>query len=151
MLRNEINDALKESMKAKDSIRVSTVRLILAAIKDRDIAARGHGNEDGITEEEILQLLQSMVKQRTESVSMYEKGGRADLADAEKGEIDIIKNFLPAQMDTAEIKEAVDAVIEKLEAEKLKDMGRVMAALREDYAGQMDFGQASKLVKQALS
>jgi uncharacterized protein YqeY len=123
----------------------------LAAIKDRDIAARSKGNDDGIGNDDVLQLLQSMVKQRRESISMYEKGGRMELAEAEKEEIEIIQAFLPKQFDDAEIKEAVATVISEISAQGIRDMGKVMAALREKYAGQMDFGKASAIVKQTLA
>ena len=150
MLRNAIPEALKAALKEQDQRAVSTVRLIMAALKDRDIAARGKGNTDGIGDDEILQMLQTMVKQRRESIEMYEKGGRLELAEREREEIAIIEEFLPQQMDEAEIGAAVDHVIVQVGADGLKDMGKIMGALREQFAGQMDFGKASALVKQKL-
>jgi uncharacterized protein YqeY len=151
MLRVQLNDALKEAMRAKDQRTLATVRLILAALKDRDICARGNGNPDGIGEDEILTMLQSMVKQRRESIGMYEQGGRLELAEQEAQEITVIERFMPAQMDDAGMAAAVDATIADLGAAGLKDMGRVMAALKERYAGQMDFGKAGGLAKARLN
>ena len=151
MLRARIGDALKIAMKAKEQHTVGTVRLIMAALKDRDIAARSKGNNDGIGEDEILSMLQSMIKQRRESVEMYEKGGRAELAEQEAGEIEIIQTFLPTQMDEAEVNAAVQEAIGDLSATSLKDMGKVMGALKEKFAGQMDFSKASAQVKVKLS
>ena len=150
-LRTRLNDALKSAMKSKDARAVSTVRLILAALKDRDIAARGKGNSEGIDDTEILQMLQTMVKQREESIALYEKGGRLELAQQEQEEIDIIRSYLPKQLTEAEIAAAVKEVVAELGATSLKDMGRTMAALRERYAGQMDFTKASSAVKAQLS
>jgi len=150
LLRTQINDAYKTAMKSKETRSVSTLRLIQAAIKDRDIAARSKGNMDGITDDEVLSLLQSMIKQRRDSIEAYEKGGRMELAQQEAEEIAIIEGFLPAQMSDDEITEAVAALMEELEATTLKDMGRVMGALKERYAGQMDFGKASGAVKARL-
>jgi hypothetical protein len=140
MLRNELNEALPAAMKAKDDRAVSTVRLILAALKDRDIAARGKGNSDGIEENEILQMLQTMIKQRHESIEMYEKGARMELAQQEREE-----------MTEDAATSAIMDLIKELGADGLKDMGRIMAALRERYAGRMDFAKASGLVKAQLS
>ena len=150
MLRQQLNDALKAAMLSKETRTVATVRLILAALKDRDIAARPRGQADGIGDDEILQLLQSMIKQRRESISLYEQGGRQDLADQEGGEIAVIERFLPRQMSEAETAEAVAAAIAELGAGGLKDMGRVMATLKERFAGCMDFTKASALAKAAL-
>ena len=150
-LRTRLNDALKSAMKSKDARAVSTVRLILAALKDRDIAARGKGNSEGIDDTEILQMLQTMVKQREESIALYEKGGRLELAQQEQEEIDIIRSYLPKQLTEDEIAAAVKEVVAELDAKSLKDMGRTMAALRERYAGQMDFTKASSAVKAQLS
>jgi uncharacterized protein YqeY len=149
-LRERLSDELKAAMKAKDKRVVATVRLILAALKDRDIAARGKGNADGIDESEILQMLQTMVKQRHDSIELYEKGGRLDLAQQEAEEIEIIRRFMPAQMSEEEVAGAVADLIAELEASSLKDMGRTMAALRERYAGRMDFAKASAIVKKQL-
>lgn len=151
MLREQLKDALKTAMLAKDNPRVSTIRLILAAVKDRDIASRGTSKDGSISNDDILQLLQSMIKQRKDSIALYEKGGRQDLVDSEQSEIDIIQSFLPRQMDADETAKAVEEVVAATQAAGLKDMGKVMAALREQYAGQMDFGQASAAVKAILA
>ena len=151
MIRQRLNESLKEAMRAKDTVGVSTVRLILAALKDRDIAARSKGNTDGITDDEVLGLLQTMVKQRRESIDLYERGGRLDLAEQERAEIGVLQRFLPAQMDEQAIRSAVDTVIREQSATSLKDMGRIMSTLRDKYAGRMDFGRASGFVKSALS
>ena len=150
MLRKQLSDALKTAMLAKDSRRVSTVRLILAALKDRDIAARPKGLADGIGEDEIRQMLQSMIKQRRESITLYEQGNRPELAKQEADEIVIIETFLPRQMDEAEIVAAVKAAIAETGAGGLKDMGRVMAVLKERHVGQMDFTRASAVTKAEL-
>jgi uncharacterized protein YqeY len=150
MLRQRINDALKTAMLAKKPLTVSTVRLILAALKDRDIAARSRNVMDGIAEDEILGMLQGMVKQRRDSIVLYEQGGRPELAQKEREEIAIIESFLPARMSEAETEEAVRATIAAIGAQGIKDMGRAMAALKERYAGRMDFTRASALVKQRL-
>ncbi|BBK35105.1 aspartyl-tRNA amidotransferase subunit B [Allostella sp. ATCC 35155] len=151
MLRARLSEALKTAMRDRDQTAVSTVRLILAALKDRDIAARGKGNAEGIGEPEILQLLQSMVKQRRESIELYAKGGRQDLVDQEAREIVVIERFMPQQMDEAAMSAAIAAVVAEAGATGIKDMGRVMTLLRERHAGQMDFARASQLVKQALA
>ncbi|SEH28597.1 GatB/YqeY domain-containing protein [Magnetospirillum fulvum] len=150
MLRQELSDALKTAMLGKDARTVSTVRLILAALKDRDIAARPNGLADGIPDTEILQMLQSMIKQRRESITIYEQGGRLELAEREAEEIVIIERFLPRQMNADEVAEAIRAVIADIGATGIKDMGRVMAALKERHAGLMDFSRASVVVKSAL-
>jgi hypothetical protein len=151
MFRTELSDALKDAMRAKEACAVSTLRLILAALKDRDIAARGKGNSEGIGDQEILDLLQKMVRQRRESIELFEKGDRQDLADKEAEEIEVIQRFLPKQMDPDQVQGAVQEAIEELEAATIKDMGRVMAALKQRYAGRMDFGKASALVKERLA
>ena len=151
MLRARLSEALKTAMRERDQPAVSTTRLILAALKDRDIAARGRGNSDGIGEPEILQMLQAMVKQRRESIELYARGNRQDLVDQEAGEIAIIERFLPQQMDEAATSAAIAAAIAETGAAGIKDMGRVMAVLRERHAGQMDFTRASAQVKQTLS
>jgi uncharacterized protein YqeY len=150
MLRQTFNDALKQAMLAKETRRVSTVRLILAALKDRDIAARSRGSGSEIGDDEIRQMLQSMIKQRRDSISLYEQGGRLELAEQEREEIAIIENFLPKQMSEAEIDEAVGAVVAEIGAEGIKSMGRVMAVLKERYAGRMDFARAGIAAKAAL-
>lgn len=151
MLRAALGTALKESMKAKDTRTTSTVRLILAALKDRDIAAREKANREGIPDDEILVLLQSMIRQRRDSIELYEKGGRCELAQQEAEEIGVIERFLPQQMSEEEITSALEGVIAELGAASLKDMGRTMALLRERFAGRMDFSKASQLVKTKLS
>lgn len=150
MLRKELNDALKQAMKAKDQQSLTTVRLILAALKDRDIQARGTGNVDGIPDQDILEMLQKMVKQRRESIELYEKGGRADLVAKEQAEIAVIERFLPRPLDEAETEAAVEEAIAELGASSVKDMGRVMALLKQRYPGRMDFAQAGQRVKQRL-
>ncbi len=150
MLRTELTDSLKVALKAKDERAVSTLRLILAALKDRDIAARGKGNSDGINEDEILQMLQKMVKQNREAIEMYEKGNRPELARKEAEEIGIIERFLPKPMSPEEIQAAIEAVVAENGASTIKDMGGVMGALKARYAGRMDFGKASALVKERL-
>lgn len=151
MLRDQIKSALKAAMVEKDTHAVSTIRLIMAALKDRDIAARTQDKPDGIGEDEILSMLQSMVKQRRDSIDMYEQGGRLELAEQEKQEIVIIERFLPKQMSEDEITDVVSALIEEIGATGLKDMGNTMSALRERYAGQMDFAKASAIVKARLA
>ncbi|MGE0665739.1 MAG: GatB/YqeY domain-containing protein [Sphingomonadales bacterium] len=151
MLREQLADALKESMRGQDKRRTSTLRLILAAIKDRDIAGRENGSRDLVGDDEVTQLLQKMVRQRRESIESFEKGGRFELAEQEREEIAVIEGFLPQQMGEGEIAAAVGAVVAELGAAGLKDMGRVMALLRERYPGTMDFGKASAAAKARLS
>lgn len=151
MLREKFKESLKDAMKSRNERATATLRLIQAALKDRDIAARGRGKMDGIDETEILAMLQTMIKQRKESISHFEQGGRLELAQQEQEEIGIIEGFLPKQMGDAEAAKAVADLIAELGAASIKDMGRTMAALRERYAGQMDFTKASLLVKQALT
>lgn len=150
-MRTRLNNALKEAVKAQDKIRSATLRLVMAAVKDRDIAARSDDNHEGVNDAEILDILAKMVRQRTKSATTYEEAGRVDLAERERAEIDIIEEFMPAQLDALAIEKAVEDIVSQTAASSLKDMGRVMAALKEAYAGQMDFGQASALVKQKLS
>lgn len=151
MLRPKFQELLKDAMRTKNQAAVGTIRLILAALKDRDIAARGKGQTEGISDDEILAMLQTMVKQRRESIDMYQKGGRPELAAQEQAEIEIIEGFLPQQFTDEEASEAIESVIIDIGAEGLKDMGRAMAELKKRYAGQMDFGKASGMVKQRLS
>lgn len=151
MLRTQIQDHLKQAMHARDEAAVSTLRLIMAAMKDRDIAARGKGNWDGIKDDEILSMLQSMIKQRQESIKMYEMGKRQDLADREASEIRIIESFLPKQLGEDEVKALIDRLVSEMNASGLKDMGRVMAEMKAKYAGQLDFSKASGWVKDKLS
>lgn len=151
MLRQTLTEALKDAMRAKNSRAVATVRLIMAALKDRDIAARSTGNQDGIDDAAILSMLQTMVKQRRESITMYEQGGRTELAQQEREEIEVIEAFLPKQFDETETREAIAALIAELGATGVKDMGKVMAELRGRFAGQMDFTKASAMVREKLA
>jgi uncharacterized protein len=151
MLRDRLSEALKTSMKEKKPVAVSTLRLILTAVKDRDIAARSKGNDDGISEPEILQVLQTMVRQRHESIEMYNQGNRPELAAREAEEITVVESFMPRQLGEAEITAAIDSVIAETGASSIKDMGKAMGLLRERHAGQMDFGKASAMLKAALS
>jgi uncharacterized protein YqeY len=150
-LREKLTDAMKEAMKAKDAKRLATVRLMLASLKDRDIAARSETSRELLGDDEILTLLAKMIKQREESAAVYVQGGRPELAENERAEIAIIREFMPQQMDDAEAKAAIAAVVAELGATSVKDMGKVMGALKERYAGQMDFGKASGQVKDALT
>ena len=150
MLRDDINNAVKQAMKAKDERKLSTLRMVNSTIKNADIAARGEGKPP-LTDADLLGVFQKMIKQRQESVELYDKGGRKELADQERGEIEIIKGFLPQQMSEAEAKAAIAAVIKETGAQGMKDMGKVMAALKQRYAGRMDFGKASPIVKGLLS
>lgn len=150
-LRDEINSSLKQAMRDRAASRLSTLRLIMAAIKDRDIAARGEGAEDGVGDDEILAILSRMVKQRQESARTYEEGGRLDLAERELGEITVIEEFLPRQLTQQEILAAIDAAITEIDASSIRDMGKIMGALKGQYTGQMDFGKVGALVKDRLS
>ena len=149
-LRGRINASLKEAIKAKDTVRVSTLRLINAAIKDRDIAARADGNDDGVGEADVLGILGKMAKQRLESAKAYEEGGRLDLAERERAEIVFIEEFLPRQLDDDEIAKAVDAAIRSAGADSIRDMGKVMGALKSQFTGQMAFGRVGPMVKDRL-
>lgn len=150
-IRPEINNKLKEALKSKDQVALSTIRLIMAALKDRDITARASGKAEGIDDSEILSMLQSMMKQRNESIKTYEDAGRKDLADRERAEIVVIETFMPKQLSEDEITAAVQSKIKETGADSVRDMGKVMAALKAEYAGQFDMGRASALVKSALS
>lgn len=149
-LRIRLSDELKKSIQSKDTIKTATIRLIMAAIKDRDISARSKGNSEGISDEEILSLLQTMIKQRNESIKMYEQGGRQELADREAAEIEVIHSFMPKQLNEEEMQDAVNQAIDNVDAQGVKDMGRVMAFLKDNYAGKMDFASASQFVKARL-
>jgi len=149
MLRTRLSEAMKESMRAKNERVLHTVRLMMSQLKDRDIAARPKGIT-AIPDDEILQMFNSMIKQRRESIDMFTKGGRPELAKAEQEEIDIIQSFMPAQMDDAQVAAAVKDAIAQSGAASVKDMGKVMAILKEKYAGQMDFSRVSGVVKQSL-
>jgi uncharacterized protein YqeY len=148
-MREKINQDLKDAMKARDSAKVDALRMVNAALKDKDIEARGAGKT--LTEDDVLALLQKMIKSRQESLEIYEKAGRADLADKEKGEIAVISAYLPQQLSEAEVAEAVKAAIAEAGAASIKDMGKVVAALKAKYTGRMDFGKASAAVKAALN
>ena len=150
MLRQRLNDDLKAAMKSRDQRATSALRLILAALKDRDIAARTRGIPDGVDESEIIDLMQKMVRQRQESITLYKQGNRPELADQEQSEINIIERFLPKKMSDGETDAAIAGVIAELGAGSIKDMGRVMAALKERYAGRMDFAKVGQQVKQKL-
>ena len=150
-LRERITNGLKDAMREKDAARLSTLRLINAAIKDQDIAARGAGKTEGVDEGEILAILAKMVKQRIDSANVYEEGGRLELAEKELAEIKVIEGFLPRQLSEAEIAAAIDAAIDQTGASSIRDMGRVMGALKAAYAGQMDFGVAGALIKERLA
>lgn len=150
-LRDNIKDKLKKSMIDKNERCVATLRLILAAIKDRDIAARADDNQNGIDNDAILKLLQTMIKQRRESIVLYEKAKRQELVDQEKEEITIIESFLPEQMDDSQIEKAVHQSLKEINAANLRDMGKLMSYLHERYAGKMDFGKASAIAKQNLA
>ncbi|NNE22972.1 MAG: GatB/YqeY domain-containing protein [Rhizobiales bacterium] len=149
-LRDKVNAELKEAMKAQDKRRISTLRLVNAAFKDRDIQNRGTGKDEAPKEGDLQAILSTMIKQRRQSAEAYDEGGRPELADGERAEIAIIEKFLPEQMSDDDTRAAVSEVIGELDCSGLKDMGRVMAALKERHAGQMDFAQASKMVKELL-
>ena len=150
-LRARVNAAVKQAMRDKASDRLSTLRLINAAIKDRDIAVRADGNENGVDDGEVLSILAKMVKQRRESAKTYEEGGRLDLAAREEAEIEVIEEFLPRALSDDEMRKAVDDAVSETEADSIRDMGRVMGVLKGKYSGQMDFGAAGALVKERLS
>lgn len=149
MMRDKLANAMKEAMKAKEARRLSTVRLIQTAIKDRDIANRGVG-KDAVSDDDILQILQKMIKQREESAKIYDEGGRSELADQEREEIAIIRGFMPEQMSDEQVVEVCKAVIAEIGAQGLRDMGKCIGLLKERYAGQMDFAKASAIVKDLL-
>ena len=149
--RTELNTAMKEAMKSKDAVALSTIRLILAALKDRDIDARGKGNPDGLKDPEILSMMQGMIKQRQESAATYKSANRTDLSDREDAEIKVIERFLPKQMDDAGIEKVVINLMTELSVTDVRDMGKVMAALKTRYAGQLDMSKASNMVKQKLA
>jgi len=149
-MREKITATMKQALKDKDQAALATMRLIMAALKDRDIAARGSGNPDGISDDDILGMLQTMIKQRTESAKMYRDGDRPELADAEEAEIEIIRSFMPAQLSDEDMAAAISTAVAETGASSVKDMGQVMAFLKGNYAGQMDFAVASQAVKTAL-
>ncbi len=150
MLRDKFNTAMKEAMRSKDRRRLATIRLIMAAVKDRDISVRTE-SDSKVGDPEILEILSKMVKQRNDSVKAYDEAGRDELAQQERDEIEIIKEFLPKQLDDGEIEAAVKGAIEHTSASGLKDIGRIMARLKGEYSGQMDFAKASAMAKNLLS
>jgi len=150
VLREKINNAVKDAMKSRDERRVSTLRMMNASIKNADIEARGQGKEP-INEADLLSLFQKMIKQRQESAELYDKGGRAELAQQERAEIEIISAYLPKQMSDVEAGAAISAILQEINAQGMKDMGRAMAALKERFSGAMDFGKASGKIKELLS
>ena len=150
-LREQFNEQMKEAMKAKDARRLSTLRMVLAAIEDKDIAARTETSREGISDDDVLGLLTKMIKQREDSMTAFVVGNRPELADAEREEIDIIRSFMPKQMSPEESRAAIQSVITETGATSIKDIGKIMAALKERYAGQMDFGKASGTVKELLT
>jgi hypothetical protein len=150
-LREQINDSVKEAMKAKDARRLGTLRLINAAIKDRDIAARTADSRDLLSDDDLLGLLAKMIKQREDSVAAFDAGNRPEMAQNERDEIAIIREYMPKQMSPEDARAAIATVIAETGAASIKDMGKVMNTLKERYAGQMDFGKASGAVKDALS
>ena len=151
MIRDQLNETLKAAMKSREERTVLTVRLILAALKDRDIAERTKGNSEGLSDSDVLQLLNTMIRQRRESIAQYERGGRIDLAEREGEEIAIISRFLPSQIEGEDMVKAVQNLVGEQNAKTIKDMGRTMSALKERYAGRMDFAKASGLVKELLA
>ena len=150
-MRERVNTALKQAMRDKATTRLATLRLINAAIKDRDIAERGNGNEEGVSDTEVLAILGKMVKQRQESARQYEEAGRLDLAEREEAEIEIIEEFLPRKLSEDEVKKAISAAITDVGADSIRDMGKVMGVLKAQYTGQMDFGTVGPKVKDQLS
>lgn len=150
MLRQALDEALKVAMKAREERAVATIRLILAALKDRDIAVRPKGRPEGLSDQEILQLFDTMIRQRRDSIEQYERGGRVDLAEREAEEIAVIERFLPPQIEGDDLISTIRAMIRELDARTIKDMGRTMAALKGQYSGRMDFSKASGVVKEIL-
>ena len=149
-LREQVNTAVKQAMKDKASQRLATLRLINAAIKDQDISARGNGDDTGVGDAEILQILGKMTKQRNESVRAYEEGGRIDLAERERSEIEVIEEFLPRQLSEDEVASAIDRAISDTGASSIRDMGKIMGTLKEKYTGQVDFSTVGPKVKDKL-
>ena len=150
-MRVELSNALKVAMKAQDKLTLGTVRLILASIKDQDIAARSSGNLEGISDYQVLALLQTMVKQRHESIRLYEEGERLELAAQERNEIKVIRRFMPAQIGDEELGTVVKQAIQESDAKELKDIGKTMEFLKENYPGRIDFSKASALIRDVLS
>ena len=151
MIRKRLSDAQKEAMKAREAKRLSTIRLINAAVKDRDIAARSEDNSEGVSDSDILGILAKMIKQRIDSAKTYEEAGRLELAEGERGEIKVIEEFLPKQLTAAEVEAAIKRAVEETGATSIRDMGKIMGALKSKYTGQMDFGKVGAAVKAALA
>jgi uncharacterized protein len=151
MLREKITESLKDAMRAKDEARTGAIRLIIAKMKEKDIEARPKGNANGIGDDELMAMMQGMIKQRRESIDLYQKGNRQDLVDKEQSEINVIESFLPAQMDEAAMTTAIQKIMDALGAKDIKDMGKVMGEAKKTYAGQMDFTAASALIKKLLT
>lgn len=149
-IREDFNARLKEALKSKDEVAISTVRLIIAALKDRDISARGNGKSEGIDENEILSMLQSMIKQRQESAKTYCDAGREELAEREESEIEVIESFLPEQISDSDLEDIIGKLVVETGAESIRDMGKVMGVLKSQYAGQVDMGKAGAMVKERL-
>lgn len=150
MLRDDLQNALKEAMKEKDMPVVSAVRMIIAGLKEKDVEARGKGKEKA-EDETLLAMMQTMIKQRNESIKMYTEGNRPELAEKEQAEIKVIERFMPKQLSEDEIKSVVASIIASTGAQSVKDMGKVMSSLKTEYAGKMDFGKASGIIKSLLS
>ncbi len=150
MLRNKFKNELSEAMKAKDSIRLSTIRLILAAIKDRDLESKRKGNGDLITDSSILDILAKMVKQRNETAKVYEKAGRNELAESEYREIEIINAFMPKMLTKLELEKVIEEAIKIIDAKTLRDLGKVISKIKEDYTGRCDFADVSQIVRERL-
>ena len=150
MLRDDLQNSLKEAMKSRDTKTVNAVRLIIAGQKEKDVEARGKGLEKA-SDDVLLAMMQSMIKQRNESIKIYQSGNRPDLAEKEQAEIDVISRFLPKQLSSEEAETAIKAIVAEVGAASIKDMGKVMGALKSKYAGQMDFGSASAIIKKILS
>ncbi|HIG08156.1 MAG TPA: GatB/YqeY domain-containing protein [Alphaproteobacteria bacterium] len=150
MLRNKFKNDLINAMKAKDTIKVSTLRLILAAIKDRDLESRGKGAGDIISDSTILEILAKMVKQRTETVKIYENAGRKELADIEKKEINIINDFMPKMLTKTEVEKVIEEAIKFIDAKSLRDLGKVISKIKEDYSGRCDFADVSQMIRKRL-
>lgn len=150
MIREQLKEQMKQAMINKETEKLATIRLIMAAIKDKDIASRTEESREGISDEAILSVLTSMIKQRNDSIAMYNQGNRPDLAQKEEAEIEVIHLFMPAQLSDEEVSSAIQAAVAETGAESMKDMGKVMACLKAKYAGQMDFSKVSAIIKASL-
>lgn len=150
-MRKRLSEAQKDAMRAKDKPRLSTLRLVNAAIKDRDIAARSETNPDGVSDAEILSILAKMIKQRQDSATAYEEAGRIELGEGERAEIKVIEEFLPKQLSDAEVEDAIKSAIAEVGATSIRDMGKIMGVLKSNYTGQMDFGKTGAMIKAMLA